>query len=57
MKKKKNISISIDPVLFDLLDNNFDNKSAVIEWFIIDGLSKNKEFKKRIEENGKIFNN
>ena len=50
MKKKKNISISIDPLLFEMLEKNFDNKSSVIEWFIIDGLSKNKEFKKRIED-------
>jgi len=49
MKTKKDITITIDPKLFELINQNFDNKSAVIEWFIIDGLSKNKEFKKLLE--------
>lgn len=49
MKTKKDITITIDPKLFELIDENFDNKSAVIEWFIIDGLSKNKDFKKLLE--------
>ena len=47
---KKNISITIDPLLFAILEQNFDNKSAVIEWFIKEGLSKNKDFKKRIKK-------
>jgi hypothetical protein len=36
-----------------LLEDNFDNKSAVIEWFIKDGLIKNDVFKKKIENHGK----
>ena len=50
MKKKIDISITVSPILFDILDKNFDNKSAVIEWFIREGLSKNNEFKKRINK-------
>ena len=49
MKTKKDITITIDPTLFDIIDQNFDNKSAVIEWIIIDGISKNKDFKKLLE--------
>jgi len=48
MKKKKNITITINPVLFKLIDDNFDNKSKVIEWFIINELSKIKMFKKQL---------
>lgn len=49
MKTKKDITITVDPKTFNLIEENFDNKSAVIEWFIIQGLSKNNEFKKLIE--------
>jgi len=50
MKKKKDITITIDPKIFKLIDENFDNRSRIIEWFIIDGLSKNEEFKKLLEK-------
>jgi len=53
MKKKIGISISIDHTLYELLEENFDNKSAVIEWFIKEGLAKNKEFKNKIEKHVK----
>ena len=49
MKKKKNITLSIDPKLYQLIDDNFDNKSKLVEWFIIQGLSKNKNYKEKIE--------
>lgn len=49
MKTKKDITITVDPKIFKLLDENFDNKSSVIEWFIIHGLSKNNEFKKELK--------
>ncbi|MCK9447001.1 hypothetical protein M0Q50_09145 [bacterium] len=45
MKKKINISISVSPILFDIIDKNFDNKSELLEWFIKDFLSKNDELK------------
>lgn len=54
MKKKKNITIRIEPTLYKLIDENFDNKSKLIEWFIIEGLSKNEKYKEKIE---KIFFN
>jgi len=50
MKKKKDITITINPKIFKLIDENFDNRSRIIEWFIIDGLSKNEEFKKLLEK-------
>ena len=50
MKKKKNITISIDPILYQLIDENFDNKSRLIEWFIIEGLYKNKKYRNKIEK-------
>jgi len=50
MKKKKNITISIDPILYQLIDENFDNKSRLIEWFIIEGLYKNEKYKEKIEK-------
>lgn len=49
MKNKKDITITIDPLLYEILDKNFDNKARVLEWFIIDRLSKNDEFKKLLE--------
>lgn len=54
MKKKKNITIRIEPKLYQLIDENFDNKSRLIEWFIIQGLSKNEKYKEKIEN--VIFN-
>ena len=55
MKKKKNITIRIEPKLYQLIDENFDNKSKLIEWFIIEGLSKNDKYKEEIKKI--IFNN
>ncbi len=55
MKKKKNITIRLEPNLYQLIDENFDNKSKLIEWFIIEGLSKNDKYKEEIKKI--IFNN
>lgn len=55
MKKKKNITIRIEPKLYELIDENFDNKSKLIEWFIIEGLSKNDKYKEEVKKI--IFNN
>jgi flagellar biosynthesis/type III secretory pathway protein FliH len=50
MKKKKNITIRIEPNLYQIIDENFDNKSKLIEWFIIEGLSNNDKYKEKIEK-------
>lgn len=55
MKKKKNITIRVEPKLYQIIDENFDNKSKLIEWFIIEGLSKNDKYREKIEKI--IFNN
>ena len=52
MKKKRNVNITIDGDLYRLIDENFDNKSRIVEWCIFQILSqdeKNKEKLKNIE--------
>lgn len=45
MKKKKNVTISINNKLFELIDQNFDNKSKIIEYILIKLLSRNDKLK------------
>lgn len=52
--KKKNISITTSPEIYQLLEENFDNKSAVIEWFIREGLAHNSRFKKIIQSDANL---
>lgn len=49
MEKKKNISLSINPKLYDILDENFDNKAKLIEWAIVHILSMDNEFKDKLK--------
>lgn len=39
-KTKKNITVSIEPKLYNLLDDKIDNKSKYIEWLIYQDLLK-----------------
>ncbi len=47
---KKNITITINPKLFEIIDKNFDNKSKLIEWSLIQILSMNKKYKEKLEK-------
>lgn len=49
MKSMKNISLSINPKLYDILDENFDNKAKLVEWAILHILSLNDEFKDKLK--------
>lgn len=40
-KTKKQLCISLDKKLFDLMENKFDNRSKYIEWLIYQDMLKN----------------
>lgn len=48
--KKKNITITVNPKLYEMIDDNFDNKSKLIEWSLIQILSMNDKYKKELEK-------
>ena len=50
MKTKKNISLSINPKLYSLIDKHFDNKSKLVEWAIIQILSMDEDFKEELKK-------
>jgi hypothetical protein len=50
MKKKKSIAICLSKPLLELIDNNFVNKSKLIEWCLIQELSKNDKMKECIKK-------
>jgi len=52
--KKTTMSISLDAVIFDMLTNNFSNKSKFLEHCAIEELCKDQEFKEELK-NKKII--
>lgn len=49
MKKKRNVNITIDGDLYRTIDQNFDNKSKLVEWCIIQIITKDQKFKDKLK--------
>jgi metal-responsive CopG/Arc/MetJ family transcriptional regulator len=52
--KKKTISISLEPYLVEIIDDNFYNRSKFFEYCIIQEISKNEQIKKDLKNNNLI---
>jgi len=50
MKTKKSIAICLSQPLLELLEEKFENKSKLIEWCLIQELSKNGKMKELIKK-------
>jgi len=53
-KKKKTISISLDPKLVKIIDDKFYNRSEFFKYCIIEELVKNDNFKDELKNNNLI---
>lgn len=49
MKTKKNMNITIDSRIYKIIDDNFDNKAKLIQYCIIEILSKNEKYKELLK--------
>ena len=50
LNKKRALSITLDPKIINIINDNFSNKSKFIENCLIDELCKNKEFKSELKK-------
>lgn len=48
--KKVNASITIDPIILEIIDSTFSNRSKLIENIIIEELIKNEYFKEELKK-------
>lgn len=49
MKTKKNMNITIDSKLYQIIDENFDNKAKLIQYCLVKILSKNEKYKELLK--------
>lgn len=48
--KKRTISLTLEPELLSLIDENFTNRSKFIQKIMIEVLCKNKKFKEKLKK-------